>query len=124
ISREARPYTRKGGRQAPFEAVSAGKMVLSKLGTEELSKYLARVRFEPVTPYTVRSKSRLRQEIQKVKASGFAYSREEFTLGITAIATAVRTESKFYGAINLAVPTARFTGDRDADFREALQRTA
>ena len=77
-----------------------------------------------MTPHTVRSKSRLKKEIQKVKATGFAYSREEFTLGITAIATAVRSESKFHGAINLAVPTARFTPDREADFREALRRTA
>jgi DNA-binding IclR family transcriptional regulator len=77
-----------------------------------------------VTPHTVRSRSRLKKEIQNVKATGFAYSREEFTLGITAIATAVRSGLKFYGAINLAVPTARFTLDRDARFREALRRTA
>jgi IclR family transcriptional regulator, acetate operon repressor len=109
---------------APLYAVSAGKITLSELRAEELSQYLARATFAPVTPHTVRSKSRLKQEIQKAKATGFAYSREEFTLGITAIATAVRSESKFYGAINLAVPTARFTPDRDADFREALRRTA
>jgi len=82
------------------------------------------VTFVPVTPHTVRSKSRLKKEIQKVKATGFAYSREEFTLGITAIATAVRGESKFHGAINLAVPTARFTPSREAGFREALRRAA
>jgi DNA-binding IclR family transcriptional regulator len=77
-----------------------------------------------VTPHTVRSRSRLRKEIQNVKATGFAYSHEEFTVGITAIATAVRSASKLYGAINLAVPTVRFTPDRDADFREALRRAA
>jgi DNA-binding IclR family transcriptional regulator len=66
----------------------------------------------------------LKKEIQTIKATSFAYSREEFTLGITAIATPVRSESKFYGAINLAVPTARFTPHRDADFREALRRAA
>jgi IclR family acetate operon transcriptional repressor len=82
------------------------------------------VTFAPVTPHTVRSKSRLKKEIQKVKATGFAYSREEFTLGITAIATAVRSQSKIHGAINLAVPTARFTRSRDGDFREALRRAA
>jgi DNA-binding IclR family transcriptional regulator len=99
-------------------------MVLSELRSEELSQYLARVTLAPVTPHTIQSKSRLKKEIQKVKATGFAYSREEFTLGITAIATAVRGESKFFGAINLAVPTARFTPSRDSDFREALRRAA
>jgi DNA-binding IclR family transcriptional regulator len=85
---------------------------------------LARATFAPVTPHTVRSKPRLKNELRQVKATGFAYSREEFTLGITAIAIAVRSETTLHGAINLAVPTARFTPDRDAEFREALRRTA
>jgi len=124
ISTQALSYTMKVGMNAPLYAVSAGKIVLSELRSEELTRYLARATFAPVTPHTVRSKSRLTKEIQQVKATGFAYSREEFTLGITAIATAIRSEAKFHGAINLAVPTARFTPDRDSSFREALRRAA
>ena len=124
ISTQALSYTMKVGMKAPLYAVSAGKIMLSELRSEELSRYLARATFPPVTPHKVRSKSRLKKEIQKVKATGFAYSREEFTLGITAIATAVRSGAKFHGAVNLAVPTARFTPSRDADFREALRRAA
>jgi len=124
ISTQALSYTMKVGMNAPLYAVSAGKVVLSELPSEVLGEYLARVAFTPVTPHTVRSKSRLKKEIQNAKATGFAYSRDEFTLGISAIATAVRGEAKFHGAINLAVPTARFTPDRDAVFREALRRTA
>ncbi len=124
ISTQALSYTMKVGMNAPLYAVSAGKIILSQLRSQELSQYLARVTFAPVTPYTVRSKSHLKKELQKIKATGVAYSREEFTLGITAIAVAVRNESMLYGAINLAVPTARFTPDRDSDFREALRRTA
>jgi IclR family transcriptional regulator, acetate operon repressor len=124
ISTQALSYTMKVGMTAPLYAVSAGKIMLSELRSEALRKYLAHATFAPVTPHTVRSKSRLKKEIQQVKTTGFAYSREEFTLGITAIAAAVRTDAKFHGAINLAVPTARFTPDRDAKFREALRRTA
>jgi DNA-binding IclR family transcriptional regulator len=124
ISTQALSYTMKVGMTAPLYAVSAGKIVLSELPSRELSQYLARVALVPVTPHTLRSKNRLKKGIQKIKTTGFAYSREEFTLGITAIATAVRTESKFYGAVNLAVPTARFTPDRDIEFREALRRAA
>lgn len=124
ISTQALSYTMKVGMNAPLYAVSAGKIMLSELPAQELSQYLDGVTLAPVTPHTIRSRTRLKKEIQTVKTTGFAYSREEFTLGITAIATAVRSDSKFYGAINLAVPTARFTADRDADFREALRRAA
>ena len=124
ISTQALSYTMKAGMTAPLYAVSAGKIVLADLPSQELNEYLAHVAFAAVTPRTVRSKPRLKKELQKVKATGFAYSREEFTLGITAIATAVRSGTKLCGAINLAVPTARFTANRDAEFREALRRTA
>jgi IclR family transcriptional regulator, acetate operon repressor len=124
ISTQALSYTMKVGMTAPLYAVSAGKVVLAELSPKELTQYLARVTFAPVTPHTVRSKSRLKKELQQVKAAGFAYSREEFTLGITAVAAAVRSKTAFYGAINLAVPTARFTPDREAAFREALRRAA
>jgi len=124
ISTQALSYTMRVGMRAPLYAVSAGKLVLAELSSKELDGYLARVALTSVTPHTIRSKSRLRKEIQRIKATGFAYSREEFTLGITAIATAVRDEQSFHGAINLAVPTARFTSERDGDFREALRRTA
>ena len=76
-----------------------------------------------MTPHTVRSKSRLRKELQTVKATGFAYSREEFTLGITAIAAAVRSGAKLHGAI-IWRADGTFHADRDAEFREALRRTA
>jgi IclR family transcriptional regulator, acetate operon repressor len=124
ISTQALSYTMKVGMRAPLYAVSAGKIVLAELSSEELKRYLARVAFTAVTPHTIRSKSRLKKEIQQIKHTETAYSREEFTLGITAIATAVRDERSFYGAINLAIPTARFTSESDVDIREALRRTA
>jgi len=124
ISTQALTYTMKVGMTAPLYAVSAGKIVLSELDAEALGRYLARTTLAAVTPHTIRSRNRLKKEIQDVRAAGFAYSRDEFTLGITAIATAVRTETKFYGAINLAVPTVRFTPGRDAGYREALRRAA
>lgn len=124
ISTQALSYTMKVGMRAPLYAVSAGKIVLAEFDAEELSRFWTRVSLAPITPHTVRSKGRLKKEIAEVRTTGFAYSRDEFTLGITAIATAVRNETSFFGAINLAVPTARFTPDRDADFREALRRTA
>lgn len=71
ISTQALSYTMKVGMNAPLYAVSAGKIVLSELCSEDLRQYLTRVTFVPVTPHTVRSKGRLKKEIQKVKATGF-----------------------------------------------------
>jgi DNA-binding IclR family transcriptional regulator len=114
----------KVGARAPLYTVSTGKIVLAQLETDVLKRYLARIELAPVTERTIRSKSRLLQEIRGVRASGFAYSHEEFTNGITAVATGVRCQGRFIGAINVAVPTARFTPDRVAIFQDGLRMTA
>ncbi len=124
ISTQALSYTMKIGARAPLYAVSAGKIVLAELDVDMLKDYLAGVVLTAATPQTIRSKTQLKQEIRAIKSTGFAYSHDEFTPGITAIATAVRHGDDFIGAINVAVPTGRFTPGRDAEFREALRVTA
>src|SRR5690606_36977348 len=124
ISTQALSYTMKVGARAPLYAVSAGKVMLAELDPQELRRYLAGVVFASVTPLTIRSTARVRQEIEAVKGTGFAYAHDEFTQGITAIATAVRRQGDFAGALNGAVPTVRLTRDRDAEFREALRVAA
>jgi DNA-binding IclR family transcriptional regulator len=124
ISTQALSYTMKVGARAPLYAVSAGKIMLAESAPDMLKRYLRRVELAPITARTIRSKSRLLQEIRSVRATGFAYSHEEFTAGITAIATGVRHRGDFIGALNVAVPTVRFTSARVAVFRDALRITA
>lgn len=124
ISTQALSYTMKIGARAPLHAVSAGKIALAELEPSALNGYLARAALTPATPRTIRSKARLKKEIQEVRAARFAYSHEEFTPGITAVAMAVRRGGSFLGALNIAVPTVRFTPARAAEFREALRVTA
>jgi IclR family transcriptional regulator, acetate operon repressor len=50
--------------------------------------------------------------------------REEFSLGIAAVAPAVRPGGQFTGAINIALPTVRFTSTRAKEFQQALHVTA
>ena len=124
ISTQALSYTMKVGARAPLYAVSGGKIVLAELEPGALKQYLAGITLVSATPQTIRSKTQLTQEIRTIRATGFAYSHDEFTPGITAIATAVRQGGVFIGALNVAVPSARFTPGRDAEFREALRLAA
>jgi DNA-binding IclR family transcriptional regulator len=124
ISTQALSYTMKVGARSPLYAVSGGKVALAKMTPEALRDYLARVVLTAATPQTIRSKTRLRQEIQSVRKSGFAYSHDEFTPGITAIATAIHRRGAFAGAINVAVPSVRFAPARAEQIKEALRVTS
>jgi len=119
-SGQALSYTMKVGERAPLYAVSAGKALLAGASQHEFDEYIRFVSFEAITPATITTKQRLRQEIGNVRSAGFALSREEFTPGITGLAVAVAAEHRLYGALNLAVPTARFTKERFPQFKRKL----
>jgi DNA-binding IclR family transcriptional regulator len=123
-SSQALTYTMKVGERAPLYAISGGKIVLAHMRPEETKSYFARVRFEAITPRTITAASRLREELTAARRDGFAYSQDEFTLGITGIAMAVSANDKFIGALNLAIPTARFGPDQEARFRRHMTSVA
>jgi IclR family transcriptional regulator, acetate operon repressor len=123
-SGQALAYTMKVGERAPLYAVSSGKITLAHLRPEELAAFLKRVSFDAITQRTLRSRQRLRDEVTAAQRDAFAYSYEEFTPGIVGIATAVVHDGRFFGALNLAIPTARFTTEREATFRRHLRAVA
>jgi len=124
MGHQALAFTMKVGERAPLYAVSSGKIVLSRMSNAELEAYLDRTELQPVTARTLQSRSVLRREIASARREGFAYSHEEFTPGITGIATAVVKDGQLLGMVNLAVPTARFTKAQDAVFRRELRSAA
>jgi DNA-binding IclR family transcriptional regulator len=119
-SSHALTYTMRAGERAPLYAVSAGKIMLAHMPAQEANLYLSSIQFEAITPRTISSPGRLRKELAVIRRDGFGYSREEFTPGITGLATAVLDQVRFFGALNLAVPTARFTSEQEAKFKRRL----
>jgi DNA-binding IclR family transcriptional regulator len=124
MGHQALAFTMKVGERAPLYAISSGKIVLSLMSRREFDVYLDRIAMQPITARTLQSKSALRRDVNAARKDGFAYSHEEFTPGITGIATAVIKEGHFLGTVNLAVPTARFTESQDVVFRRELRSAA
>lgn len=124
MGHQALAFTMKVGERAPLYAISSGKIVLSRMSRAEFDTYLDRVEMQPITRRTLQSKAALRRDVSAARKDGFAYSHEEFTPGITGIATAVIKDGHFLGTVNLAVPTARFTEGQDAAFRRELRSAA
>jgi DNA-binding IclR family transcriptional regulator len=123
-SSQALAYTMKAGERAPLYAISGGKIILAHMSADEANAYFSNIRFEAITPRTITSPSRLRKEIAATLRDGFGYSREEFTPGITGLAIAVSDQSRFLGALNLAVPTVRFTAEQETRFRGRMVAVA
>jgi DNA-binding IclR family transcriptional regulator len=97
------------GDLAPLYATSGGKAILAYIPEEFQRQYLANVQFESATPATLKSIGTLKKQLTSIRASGFAYSHEEWTPGIVGVGIPVLgADGYVLGAINVAVPAARF----------------
>jgi DNA-binding IclR family transcriptional regulator len=113
------------GDLAPLYATSGGKVILAHMPDEFQRQYMGYVRFEPATPKTLRSTDTLKKQLAGIRASGFAYSHEEWTSGIVGIAKAVLgADGYVLGAINVAIPAPRFNKAAQAKCEDALGHAA
>src|SRR5579871_2643604 len=112
------------GDLAPLYATSGGKAILAHMPSDFQKEYFARVQFERATPKTIHSVKILRQEIEKIRAKGFAYSLEEWTAGIVGIGVPVLDPAgEPLGAINVAIPASRFNPEMQRRAEQALIQT-
>lgn len=113
------------GDLAPLYATSGGKALLAHMPADFQDDYLACVEFNPATPATLRTAKAVRRQLAAIRETGFAYSREEWTPGIIGIGVAVLDGGAApLGAINVAVPAARFDGTIQDKAEATLRRVA
>lgn len=83
-----RTFTRLGAR-VPLYATGVGKVYLSRMGTNELDSYLARVRLEGYTKKTITDRNALLEELSLIKERGYAVDDEEKEDGVRCVAAPV-----------------------------------
>jgi IclR family KDG regulon transcriptional repressor len=94
----------------PAYCTATGKVLLAGLAPDALDDYVAGVELQAFTPQTITSKTKLRQEIAKVRASGFALDTEEYVPNLCCVSVPVhnRRGSSTVAAISIAMPKMRF----------------
>lgn len=94
------------GSQAPLYTSAGGKALLSAYD-EGLIERLFGPELEPFTPQTLTRRDALSAEVAEARKSGIAFSRNEYALGISSLATVVDTSMGVY-AFEVTLPDARF----------------
>lgn len=74
------------GRTHPAHATSGGKMLLSRMTTEQVRALYPQERLDEVTPHTLGSRSALLAELADIRAGGYALSRGESVPGMNTVA--------------------------------------
>lgn len=101
------------GELFPLHCTANGKALLAALPAE-VTETLLPPRLARLTPKTITSKPALLKELERARATGLAFDREEHTLGICAVGVAVTAGTEPVAAISVPVPAQRFGQVEDA----------
>ena len=115
-------YSISAGARAPLHCLAAGKAMLATFDAPTLQRYFAETERPLFTPRTICEEGAMRREIAAVRESGWAFTDEEFTLGVCGLARTVVIDGAPVGALAVALPKLRYTGAVKADIMEGLSR--
>lgn len=90
--RGIRVFSRVGGRNAAH-VTSTGKVLLAHLEPEQQSRVLASMRLTRKTPYTITSRSRLTEELAKIRRQGYGENIFESEPSMVSLAAPIRGRS-------------------------------
>ena len=113
------------GASRPIYCTAVGKALAAFLAPAELTPIVARLRFEPMTAKTIRTAAAFRQELARIRATGFALDNEEHIEGIRCIAAPVRDHSgEVRASLCVLGPKSRLPQRRLAELRKTLAAVA
>lgn len=99
------------GDRFPLHCTANGKALLATLPDGKLRKLL-NSELSRQTPNTQTKPEAIKDEIDRIRATGISYDLEEHTEGVCAIGTSIEVFPGRQMAISIPIPTARFASSR------------
>jgi IclR family pca regulon transcriptional regulator len=98
------------GARVPAYCTSAGRVLVAALPQPKLDEWIARQHLVPMTAHTLTDADRLRSEIARVRAQGYACVDQELELGLRTVAVPLRNyRGETVAALNISVHASRMT---------------
>ena len=113
------------GTISPAYCTGLGKVLLAKLSEEELKQYFKQVNLIALTPYTIKSKIKLKKALNEIQEQGFALDREEKEIGLICLAVPIYNMNRhIFGALSAAGPSTRFDERKLKEYLKILRSGA
>ncbi|WP_449413403.1 IclR family transcriptional regulator [Pandoraea soli] len=101
------------GARLPAMYTASGIAMLSRLPEARVREILANTSLEPMTPYTTTDEKKLLERIQTAARRGYAIVESETVMGDISVAAPITDHDGYaVAAINISVPTSRWTRER------------
>ncbi|MGD2205217.1 MAG: IclR family transcriptional regulator [Anaerolineae bacterium] len=112
------------GREMPIHAISGGKLMMAYMPDERVDGILARG-LERFTERTITDPSRLREELEQIRQTGYAIAKEELETGLSAVAAPIRShEDRVVAIISVSGPSFRLPREQLIELGIATRQTA
>jgi IclR family transcriptional regulator, acetate operon repressor len=121
-SPRAMRFAARPGHRDPIHSSALGKALASRLGQAEVRRLLAVEGMPALTERTITEPERYLEELEEVRATGYALDNGENEHGGRCVAVAL--PDPLPAALSLSAPAARFPSDREAEVAAALRRAA
>lgn len=113
------------GSRLPAYATGLGKVLLAGLEPDEFERRLSTVELRRFTDNTIVRKDDLRREIDRIRDSGYAVDRGEFTDGVFCVAVPVRDAvGHVVAAMSCSVPEPRLDPSKEPEILDTLLKQA
>ncbi len=100
------------GKRLPLHATANGKVLLSSLSLPERQAFYRRNLLQPFTRNTIVDPERLEQEINAVRAEGFAWGDQDYKIGLFAVAAPLQNgNGATVAAAGIVVPLSQVNGE-------------
>jgi DNA-binding IclR family transcriptional regulator len=113
------------GSRVPVHCTASGKLLLAFMPEVRRARLLKNLDFSPFTPNTIKDAKAFTSELGLIAKQGYSLDREEFLLGLAAIAVPVRdARGEVLAAIACHAPSVRFSLVRAVECLPIFQRAA
>lgn len=98
------------GKRAPLHATGVGKIMMSDKSWFEVQEILEETGIPKITKFTIDSMEEMKDELETIRARGYAYDNEECELGAFCVAAPVRDYTgRVIASMSVSMPTNRFS---------------
>lgn len=114
------------GTRLPAHCTALGKALLAFLDDEQLHElYNEEEPLASITPKSMTSFKKLKQELNKIRKQGFAVDLEEFKIGINCLSSPIfDKDKKIVAAISITGPATRLTLDKIENDKHILMNAS
>jgi len=113
------------GQRGPLHSTALGKVLLAFQPEAESSRMIKQIKLKPFTVNTISSKTKLMDELKKVRKQGYAFDFTESEQGVECIAAPIRNHlGNIVAALSISGPQRKINTPREKEFVSSVVKAA